>query len=176
MDDDLREVMEDVPDLCVARFAKLAELTDAFCDAHLNAEYKQLCREMAAVVCRNGASVLRGKASGWAAGIVYTLGRVNFLTDPNQTPHMAATEIAKGFGVSQATMMNKAKLIREGLHLMPLHPDWCLPSKQADNPLVWMLEVNGFLMDIRDAPRGAQVAAYEKSLIPYIPADRPGSR
>jgi hypothetical protein len=25
--------------------------------------------------------------------------------------------------------------------------------------MVWMLEVNGFLMDIRMAPRGAQVAA-----------------
>lgn len=175
MDDDLREVTENVPDLYVARFAKLAELTDAFCDAHLNAEYRQLCREMAAVVCQDGSSVLRGKPSGWAAGIVYALGRVNFLTDPNQTPHMAATEIAKGFGVSLATMMNKAKVIREGLDLIPLHPDWCLPSKQADNPLVWMLEVNGFLMDIRHAPRAAQVAAYEKGLIPYIPADRPGS-
>jgi hypothetical protein len=36
-----------------------------------------------------------------------------------------------------------------------------------------MLEVNGFLMDIRMAPREAQVAAYERGLIPYIPADRP---
>jgi hypothetical protein len=53
-----------------------------------------------------------------------------------------------------------------------LHPDWCLPSKMDRNPLVWMLEVNGFLMDIRMAPREAQVVAYEKGLIPYIPADR----
>ena len=51
------------------------------------------------------------------------LGDENFLTDPNQTPHMAAAEIAKGFAVSQATMMNKAKAIREGLDLIPLHPD-----------------------------------------------------
>jgi hypothetical protein len=36
-----------------------------------------------------------------------------------------------------------------------------------DNPLVRVLEVNGFLMDIRMAPREAQVAAYEKGLIPY---------
>jgi len=33
--------------------------------------------------------------------------------------------------------------------------------------------VNGFVIDIRLAPRDAQVAAYEKGLIPYIPADRP---
>jgi len=56
---------------------------------------------------------------------------------------------------------------------VPFHPDWCLPGRLDDNPLVWMLEVNGFLMDIRMAPREAQVAAYERGLIPYIPADRP---
>ncbi len=172
MEDHLCGVTEDVPEPYAGRFTKFAELTDAFCDAHLNAEYKQLCREMAAVVCQDASSVLRGKPSGWAAGIVYALGRVNFLTDPDQTPHMAATEIAKGFGVSQATMLNKAKVIRQGLDLMPLHPDWCLPSKLDDNPMVWMLKVNGFLMDIRMAPREAQVAAYEKGLIPYVPADQ----
>ena len=128
MEDHLCGVTEDVQEPYAGRLTKFAELTDAFCDAHLNAEYKQLCREMAAVVCQGASSVLRGKPSGWAAGIVYALGRVNFLTDPSQTPHMAATEIAKGFEVSQATMMNKAKVIRQGLDLMPLHPDWCLPS------------------------------------------------
>ena len=163
--------MADVPDSYADRFVELSELADAFCSAYLNAEYKDLCREMAAVLCQNAPSVLRGKPNGWAAGIVYALGRVNFLTDPNQTPHMTAGEIAKGFGVSQATMMSKARVIRQGLDLMPFHPDWCLPSMQADNPLVWMLEVNGFLIDIRMAPREAQVAAYEKGLIPYVPAD-----
>ena len=42
MDDDLREMTEEVPDVYVVRFAKIAELTDEFCDAHLNAEYKDL--------------------------------------------------------------------------------------------------------------------------------------
>jgi hypothetical protein len=49
---------------------------------------------------------------------------------------------------------------------------WTLPSLMDDNPLIWMLEVNGLLMDIRDAPREAQEIAYEKGMIPYIPADR----
>ncbi len=35
-----------------------------------------------------------------------------------------------------------------------------------------MLEVAGFLMDIRMAPREAQVAAYEQGLIPHVPADQ----
>jgi hypothetical protein len=128
---------------------------------------------MAFAVCQKDSPVLKGKTEGWAAGIVYALGWVNFLTDPSQTPHKTSAGIAAGFGVSMATMQAKGKIIREGLDLMPLHPDWCLPDKLENNPLVWMLEVNGFLMDIRAAPREAQVVAYEKGLIPYIPADRP---
>lgn len=44
--------------------------------------------------------------------------------------------------------------------------DWCLPSKMDENPLIWMFEVNGFLMDIRMAPREAQVVVFEKGLSP----------
>ena len=175
-DDALGEWMAEVPKAYAARFIALVGLTDAFCDAHLNAEYKDLCRDMAVEVCQEGSPVLKGKPGGWAAGIVYALGRVNFLDDPSQTPHMRSAQIAEGFGVSVATMQAKAKVIRECLDLIPFDPDWSLPSKMGDNPLVWMVEVNGFLMDARYAPREIQVAAYEKGLIPYIPADRPRAR
>ena len=176
IDDNLRNLMAEVPEAYAGRFTDLVGLTDAFCDAHLNAEYKDLCREMAVEVCQKGSPVLKGRTEGWAAGVVYALGRVNFLDDPSQTPHMKSVETAEGFGVSVATMQAKAKVIREGLDLIPFAPDWSLPSKMDDNPLVWMLEVNGFLMDIRMAPREAQVVAYEKGLIPWIPADRPKPR
>ena len=55
---------------------------------------------------------------------------------------------------------------------MPLDPEFTIASRVEANPLTWMLQVNGFPMDIRDAPRAAQVVAYENGLIPYIPADR----
>jgi hypothetical protein len=76
-------------------------------------------------------------------------------------------------GVSVGNMQSKAKIIREGLDVMPFDPAWTLESLMAENPLVWMFEFDGFLVDIRQAPREAQVAAYEQGLIPYIPADRP---
>lgn len=172
MVDELHEMMDEVPKAYVERLTDLVNLTDVFCDRFLTAEYKKLCRDMAVAVCQKGSPVLKGKPDGWAAGIVYTLGRVNFLTDPSQTPHMKSNQIAEGFGVSMATMQAKTRIIWDGLDLMPFHPDWSLPSKLDNNPLVWMLKVNGFLMDIRHAPREAQVVAYEKGLIPYIPADR----
>jgi hypothetical protein len=41
------------------------------------------------------------------------------------------------------------------------------------NPLVWMLSVDGFVIDIRYAPVELQRAAFAKGLIPFVPADRP---
>jgi hypothetical protein len=37
------------------------------------------------------------------------------------------------------------------------------------NPLIWMLQVNGLVMDMRYAPREIQEEAFLKGLIPYIP-------
>jgi hypothetical protein len=51
-------------------------------------------------------------------------------------------------------------------------PKWTLPSRLDRNPRVWMVSVNGFGIDMRFAPRELQVEAFERGLIPYIPADR----
>lgn len=161
-----------VPHAYQDRFGELAERIDRFCDAHLNDEYKKLCCELALEVCKEELPLLNGKPEGWAAGIVYAIGRVNFLTDPSESPHMKSKEIAKHMGVSPATMQAKYRIIWDELELMQLHPDWSLPSRLDDNPLVWMLSINGFMRDVRTAPREAQVAAYEAGLIPYIPADQ----
>jgi hypothetical protein len=52
-------------------------------------------------------------------------------------------------------------------------PDWTLPSRLTKNPLMWMLKVNGLLVDVRRAPLELQRMAFEKGLIPFIP---PSSR
>lgn len=52
----------------------------------------------------------------------------------------------------------------------PMSPDWTLPSHLADNPVVWMLQVNGLIVDIRHESLELQQAAYEQGLIPFIPA------
>jgi hypothetical protein len=35
-----------------------------------------------------------------------------------------------------------------------------------------MAEVSGILVDLRDMPREVQEIAFDKGIIPYIPADR----
>ncbi len=52
-----------------------------------------------------------------------------------------------------------------------LDPNWTLSSRLDSNPMVWMLLVNGMMVDIRSMPRAAQEVAFEKGLIPYIPGD-----
>ena len=134
---------------------------------------------------RNSVAALHTPSLGsvprpWQAGspllgpaeLFRAIGRVNFLGDPSQTPHLKPTAIDETFGVSQATGQAKSKAILNLLKIHQLDPEWTLPSRLDDNPLVWMLSVNGFLMDIRDAPREAQEVAFEQGLIPYIPADR----
>lgn len=37
---------------------------------------------------------------------------------------------------------------------------------------MWTLQVNGLYIDIRDAPVDLQRLAFEKGLIPYVPADK----
>lgn len=164
--------LNDVPPEFRERFSEIVSLADDFCDRFLNDEYKQVCRKMAVGLCQKGSPVLQGKPASWACGLVYAVGRVNFLTDPSQTPHMKAEEIAKRFGISPATMYAKSSDIWNGLDLMQLDPDFTIASRADQNPLIWMLKVNGFVTDIRDEPREAQVIAFENGLIPYIPADR----
>ena len=170
----MEELVQHVPEELRGLFRSFVTLTDAFCDEHLDAEYKQLSREMAAAVCQEGSPATRGKPVSWACGIVYALGWVNFLSDPANPPTMTGAQVAEAFGISQSTMMAKSKVIREGLNLVPLDPHWCVQSLIEDNPLVWMLEVNGVIVDIRTAPRPAQEEAYRQGLIPYIPDDQQG--
>lgn len=164
--------LDDIPAKYRQRFIEIVSLTDAFCRKHLNEQYADVCHRLAHRLCHDGSSVLSGKAASWACGIAYAIGRVNFLTDPSQDPLLTAEQIAKGFGVSPATMHAKHRIICDGLELMPFDPDFTIASRIDDNPLIWILKVNGLLVDIRTCPRDAQVAAYEHGLIPYVPADR----
>jgi hypothetical protein len=151
----------------------IIELIDEFCRDHLNDEYAAVCRKLAEKLARKRPSpFLRGSPNTWASGIVRTVGWANFLHDKNQTPHMRLSDIDAGFGISESSGAAKLAAIRKILKITPLNYEWTLPSRMDDNPLIWMLSVNGLMMDIRNAPREAQEVAFRKGLIPYIPADR----
>ena len=162
-----------VPNEMLPKYEEIAAIAEQFCYDHLNDEYASLARKMTAALSAKRPSPLEsGRAKSWAGGIVYALGRINFLSDKSQEPHMTQQELCRRIGVSQATASAKSRVIWRMLDLMQFDPDYTVESLMDANPLIWMLTVNGYLMDIRDAPREAQVVAYEKGLIPYIPADQ----
>jgi hypothetical protein len=161
-----------VPARMLARFEEITALTDAFAREHLNEEYAEMSRRMAAALARKRPSPLeRGQARFWAAGIVHTVGWVNFLGDPATEPYMTAGELAARAGVAASTLAAKTRQIRETLDLVRLEPEWTLPSMLDRNPLAWLLMVDGMVVDAREAPRALQEDAFRQGLIPYIPAD-----
>jgi hypothetical protein len=162
-----------VPKSMQATYDAIVRLTDEVCAKHLNAEYRDLARDMTAALCRKRPSPLAsGQPRTWACAILYELGRVNFLSDPATQPHMTLAELCTAFGVGQSTASDKARVIANTLGVNRLNPSWMLPSLVETHPLVWMADVNGVLVDLRTMPREVQEIAFEKGMIPYIPADR----
>lgn len=111
-----------------------------------------------------------------AAGVVYAVGQLNFVFDPEQTPLATADQLSGWLGVKKHTMANKARLIRDTLALSHFDGEFMRRDLIEASPLTWLLEVDGLLVDVRLAPVRFQVRAFELGLIPYVPGvadDRP---
>lgn len=61
--------------------------------------------------------------------------------------------------MKKTTMANKARLIRDTLSLSHLDEEFMRRDLVDANPLTWLLEVDGMLVDIRHAPVQLQVQA-----------------
>lgn len=152
---------------------EIVGLVDAFCRDHLNEEYAALCRQLTEKLARKRPSPLvSGRPNTWACGIVRTIGWVNFLDDRTQKPHMKLTAIDKVFGVGESTGQGKSMTIRKMLKIRPMDPEWSLPSRMDQNPMAWMIQINGFVVDARIVKREIQEELLRQGLIPYIP-ERP---
>jgi hypothetical protein len=162
-----------VPAALRERVDSLMARLDPFCTSHLNSDYRELLYAALAALARKRPSpLLSGRESSWCAGVVQAIGTANFLFDPSQTPHCPAKTICEAFGVSASTAHAHAKKVRELLGIHPFAPHWSLPSVLEQSAIPWMLEVNGFIQDVRDLPLEIQVEACAKGLIPYVPALR----
>jgi Domain of unknown function (DUF6398) len=85
-----------VPKMMLPVYQKIVGLTDDVCDKHLNSEYRDLARAMTGVLCRKRPSpVASGQPRTWACGIVYVLGRINFLGDKSFSPHMTTAPVRR---------------------------------------------------------------------------------
>ncbi|MFH1653034.1 MAG: DUF6398 domain-containing protein [Pseudomonadota bacterium] len=161
---------EQIPEGMKHIFDTVITLVDQCCANALNDEYRKVCHKAVAKLCRKRPSPLsRGNINAWVCGIIYAIGQVNFLFDRNNEPYLSASDLCSMFGISKSTGSARAREVSKMLKSYPLDPKWSLPSVLKRNPLTWMIEVNGFIVDARTLPHPMQQIAYEKGLIPYIP-------
>jgi len=146
---------------------------DAVAQAHLTEEYVPVLRQAAAAIARKRPSpLLRGDPAVWACGITHAVGAANFLFDQSGTLYMTGAQLAEAFGVGSSTGANRAAMIRKLLKMAPYDPRWCIPSKLAEHPMAWLIQVDGIVVDARHVPIELQRQAFARGLIPYVPADR----
>ena len=162
-----------VPKAMNRHYAEITELTDDYCSKKLSEEYAHLSRFATAALCRKRPSPLQsGSLHTWACGIIYAVGFVNFLFDKSTSPYVTAEELANAFSISKSTAGNKSKKIRELLKIQQFDHHWFLPSRIENTSMAWMITLNGFIVDARKLSREIQEIAYEKGVIPYVPADK----
>lgn len=85
------------------------------------------------------------------------------LTDPvcRQNLSEEYRELARKMtaALSRSTVSQKAKkTVRDKLDIKVMDPEWSLPSNLNRNPMAWMIQVNGFIVDARRMPRHVGIA------------------
>lgn len=169
MEDGKKSTPRRLPAAVRDRAKDIMRRTNAFCAEHLDDEYAALCRKLVGALARKRPSpLLRGDLQIWAAAVIHAIGTVNFLFDPTQTLHLTAADLSQRIGVRKNTMSAKSRRICDLLRIGPFAPAYCRRALLADNPLVWVIQVNGFLVDARTMPPEIQEEARRQGLIPDL--------
>lgn len=148
---------------------EIFKLTDPFCEEHLDAEYGVLCRHFGARLARKRPSPLdRGELRIWAGCAIYAVGSINFLFDPSQRPHVTGDDLSYLTGIPKSTLANKAKLIRDTLRLKAFDGELTRQHVLRSNPLAWLVELNGLVVDARVLPADALRSLRRRGIVPDI--------
>jgi hypothetical protein len=150
---------------------EIEAFTDQFCAERLDAEYADLCRRLIATLARKRPTPLvRGAPRIWAAGVLYAVGRANFLFDRSQPIHLTGDELATLTSVPKTTMANKARRICDLVDLGPLDFEFSRRDLLQRNPFAWLVELDGIPVDARWLPPELQAEARRRGLIPDLPS------
>ena len=155
------------------KYNNIAEMLSSFCTEVLKEnkdDFKDIFLKLLDKLSRKRPTpLLGGTVNTWAAGIAYAIGQINYIFDKTQNYYISATELAAYFGISASTAGNKAAEIRKICKLNHFDNKWLLPIHAQDNPMTWMITINGLIVDIRDMPLELQEQAFRAGVIPYIP-------
>lgn len=110
----------------------------------------------------------RGELRIWAGSAIYAVGSINFLFDPSQRPHLTGDDLSYLTGIPKSTLANKGKLIRDTLRLRRLDLELTRKQLLRDNPLAWLVEVDGRIYDARVLSPEALLVLRRYGIVPDV--------
>ncbi|ANQ51431.1 hypothetical protein MY04_4087 [Flammeovirga sp. MY04] len=124
------------------RQAELEQMISEFCDQHLNEEYKTLSIKLLQKLGRKrDVPFSRGKLEIWSTSIIYTIGSINYLTDPSFEPYMSLNDMCEIMNLKSSTVGNKAGAIRKLLKLETFDEEFSTQKIMDNNPFNKMEEL-----------------------------------
>jgi hypothetical protein len=160
-----------IPKAVLERAEQVLELTDSRCRDHLDEEYADLSLYLVAKLAHKRPSPLaRGDVTLWAAGAIYTVGRINFLFDREQSkPHLSRDGLAEITGVAKSAMANKARQICHALDIGDLEFEYCRIDLLCNHPFGWYVQLDtGVIVDSRSLPKPVFAEAVRRGVIPAV--------
>ena len=162
-----------VPKTMQTKYDEISAIIVSYCDQYLNDEFKALCLHALEKLCRKRPSpLISGRSTTWAAGIIYAICQNNWIFDHSRPIHYSADELVAPIGISKNTASSKANEIRKTLKISHFNAEWMLASDIDENPIVWMILVDGVPVDARTLPLEMQRYCADRGLIPYVPGER----
>ena len=127
------------------RIEDVKKLINAFCERHLNEEFRGFAHTLCDRIGRKRTlSITRGRPEIWAAAIIYTIARVNFLFDKTQPHSLTPDTICDFFGTVKSTVGNKAGLIIDVCDIQIAEPGLC--TRKIEDMLTFYETPEGLLI------------------------------
>lgn len=128
-----------------ARIEEVQALLDSFCEAKLSAEVGGYVRRLWEKVGRTRTYAITGGAKEvWAAAVVYSIARLNFLFDPKSPAYLAPDDICAFFGTKKSTTAGKAAEIERKCRIQMGHEGLCSP--EISDSLTFLRLPNGMVL------------------------------
>lgn len=100
------------------RLKEIKKLIQSFCEAHLNKDIEEFPMKLCDDLSRaDGINLSRGKIEIWAASIIYTIARLNFLFDKANGIYITPDIICDFFNTKKSTVGNKATWVEKNYDL-----------------------------------------------------------
>jgi len=126
---------------------QLINMTTEFCEKYLDDEYAGLCEKLIQKMSRKRkVPFLSGRIDIWAAGIIFALGRINFLFDKSSSPYTTRDELCTFFTTSKSTASQKARNIIDMLKLTYFDDDFSTKRTLENDPFKDYIMVDGLIM------------------------------